>query len=154
MKSNNAYIFLIHSLVRAILLEKPIKDAYLSIFKSIYPCTVRRNFFDAKKHIDHSYFQEICDFIYQADSSEITSASCYSASIVVQLLASLHGIPSDMVIGIKKQDEKIVGHAWIELCSDKFKTKIVNPGHVDLSGYSLLQRMSPDTAISEWATSI
>ncbi|RQS63000.1 hypothetical protein DID96_30635 [Burkholderia sp. Bp8963] len=102
MKNESAYIFLTHSLVRSFLLGQPVSDAYLGIFKSIYPAAVRGEFADAPNHIDQTYLQEVCDSIYQADLLEVGTASCYSASIVVQSLAFLHGIPSDMVIGVKK----------------------------------------------------
>jgi hypothetical protein len=87
------------------LLSQSINDAYLGIFKSIFPSAVRGDFANATDHVNQSYLQEVCDSIFQADLLEIGSASCYSASIDVQSLAFLHGIPSDMVIGIKREGQ-------------------------------------------------
>ncbi|MCY1212154.1 Transglutaminase-like superfamily protein [compost metagenome] len=154
MKNDGAYVFLAHSLVRAMLLSQPISDAYLGIFKSIFPGAVRGEFAGAVGHIDRSNLQEVCDFIYRPDLLEIGGASCYSASIVVQALAFLHGIPSDMVIGVKRQDEKIVGHAWVELCREGSRPEIVNPGGTDLNDYRALTRMNPETAVTGWVASI
>ena len=154
MKSESAYIFLTHSLVRAFLLGHSISDAYLYIFKSVFPAAIRGEFSDTSDHIDQTYLQEVCDSIYQSDLLEVGTASCYSASIVVQSLAFLHGIPSDMVIGVKKQDEKIVGHAWVELARKGSRLEIVNPGRIDLSEYRALTRMNPETAVAEWVASI
>ncbi|RQZ41213.1 MULTISPECIES: lasso peptide biosynthesis B2 protein [unclassified Burkholderia] len=154
MKNDGAYIFLTHSLVRAMLLGRPVSDAYLGIFKSIFPGAVRGRYAGAVGRIDQPYLQEVCDSIYQADLLEMGGASCYSASIVVQALAFLHGIPSDLVIGVKRQDEKVVGHAWIELCRTGSVPEIVNPGRMDLNEYRALTRMNPETAVTGWVASL
>lgn len=154
MKNDGTYIFLVHSLVRAILLGQSIDDAYLGIFKSIFPGAIRGEFASDAGCIGRSYLQEVCDTIYRADLLEIGGASCYSASIVVQVLAFLHGIPSEMVIGVKRQDGKIAGHAWVELCRDGSRREIINPGRMDLNDYCALTRMNPETAVAGWVASI
>jgi len=154
MKNEGLYLFLTHSLVRAMLLGQPKNDAYLSIFKSIFPGAVKGEFASKLSHVNRFYLQEVCDSIYQTDLLEIGSASCYSASIVVQSVAFLHGISSEMVIGIKKQDEKVVGHAWVELCSEESGSEIINPGRMDLNEYRVLNRINPETIVSEWAAKI
>lgn len=154
MKNEHTYIFLAHSLVRAMLLSHPIGDAYLGIFKSIFPGAAKGEFAGTSSPIDQNNLQKVCDFIYQADLLEIGGASCYSASIVVQALAFLHGIQSDIVIGVKRQDEKIVGHAWVELHREGVCPEIVNPGYANLNDYRALTRMNPEMAVAEWVDSI
>lgn len=56
MKNDGAYIFLTHSLVRAMLLGRPVSDAYLGIFKSIFPGAVRGRYVGA---VDTANFQQI-----------------------------------------------------------------------------------------------
>jgi len=43
------------------------------------------------------------------------TASCLSVALTVQTILYSCGIDSFLVIGIKKVDEKIYSHAWVEL---------------------------------------
>jgi hypothetical protein len=126
-------------------------EAYLSIFKYIFPISLRRRFLCYD--IDREYLQGVCNTIYRDDLLELGGASCYSASIVAQSLAYIHNIPSNMVIGIKKEDSKIIGHAWVELIKKHSKNEIISPGSIDISEYKVLHRINPENAVIEWITS-
>ncbi len=154
MKNEIAYIHLAHNFVRAMLLCQPVDSAYLRIFKSIFPGAIRGEFARSSHRVDRSYLQGICDCIYLTDMHETDRASCYSACIVVQAFAFLHGIRSDMVLGVRKQDEKLIGHAWLELHTDSPSPDIVNPGEIGLHEYRVLTRMNPEAAITQWANSL
>ena len=153
MKNENSYIFLAHGLTRAILRSQPIGESYLNIFKTIFPVAILDPY-DSSLNIDQQYLQMVCDTIYEFDAFEVGGASCYSACIVAQALAFLHGISSEMVIGICKQDEKIVGHAWIELVGNQHKRTIINPGRLNLREFREFSRLNPERVVAEWASSL
>jgi hypothetical protein len=131
------------------LLNQPVNEAYLAIFKSIFPCAVRGDFSASSQRIDRRYLQGICDYIYEMDEKESSYASCYSASVVAQVIAFSHGLASEMVLGVKKQDEKIVGHAWIEIIGQP-TGHTISPGSVRIDDFQVLRRYNPEEIIRSW----
>jgi hypothetical protein len=104
MSNEQRLIFLMHGMIRMFLLERPVDEAYLAICKSIFPGAVLREFTTPRNKNHQDYLTKICDYIYELDDNEYSYASCYSASIAVQLVALAGGIDSEVVIGVKKQD--------------------------------------------------
>ncbi|SDV47381.1 lasso peptide biosynthesis protein [Chitinasiproducens palmae] len=154
MKSDDTHLFIVHGVVRAILLDRPVKDAYLAIFKSVFPGAVLGRFGCLSRRTAPLHLQRVCDSLYRIDNVGTACASCYSATIVAQLLAFASSLPSEMVVGVKKQDGKIVGHAWLELGMGMTVPAIVNPGQVDLAEYRPMSRMAPERAIAAWAATL
>ncbi|HTI19155.1 MAG TPA: lasso peptide biosynthesis protein [Trinickia sp.] len=148
MNNERRLIFLLHSVIRALLLERSVDDAYLAICKTVMPGIVMGQFTRSTK-IDSHYLQTVCDFIYQMDNQEWSYASCYSASIVAQLIASANNIDSDIIIGIKKQDGKISGHAWVQIRSVHPK-QIISPGRVSVDDLKVIKRLHPEKALQSW----
>jgi hypothetical protein len=142
-------IFLLHGLIRAHLLARPVDEAYLAICKSVYPGAVFGNFSSLMRSRDHRYLNDICDYIYELDRNESSYASCYSASIAVQLVAITCGIDSEIAIGVKKQDKKIIGHAWVETRGFQPK-KIITPGRTCIDGFKIVKHLHPETSIQAW----
>src|ERR1700675_504985 len=99
MRDERALVFLLHSVVRGMLLNPSLDDPYLAIVKSIYPCAVRGEFITVSRRIDQRYLQGLCDYIYELDERETSYSSCYSASVVIQLIAFVHGVASEMFLG-------------------------------------------------------
>ncbi|WP_181321788.1 lasso peptide biosynthesis protein [Trinickia symbiotica] len=149
MNSEQRHILLLHGLVRALLLERAIDDAYLTICKNVFPGAVLGNFPASPKTIDHHYLTRICDFIYELDGKEWSYASCYSASIVVQLISLVFGVDSEIIIGVKKQDQKMIGHAWVEL-SGVNRKQIITPGRIGINEFKVIKRLRPENAIQSW----
>lgn len=139
MRDEHVFAILLHSIIRTMLLRQPIDEAYAEIFKSTYPCGVFGKF---SRTIDREYLQKICDLIYSTDKREVNQASCYSASLVAQLVAFAHGIATEMAFGIRKQDEKVVGHAWLEIKKGA-AILTINPGNENLNHYSVIKRLNP-----------
>lgn len=149
MNNEHQHILLLHALVRALILDRPIDDAYLAICKNVFPGTVFGSFANSAKGVNHSYLVSACDFIYELDHKEWSYASCYSASIVIHLMSFVSGIDSEIVIGVKKQDAKMVGHAWVEL-NESNRKKIVTPGRIAIENFKIIKRLHPEHAIQSW----
>lgn len=149
MNDEQRLIFLLHSLVRALLLERSIDDAYLAICKNVFPGTVLGKFPVSPEKIDHRYLMRVCDYIYELDDNEWSYASCYSASIVIQLMSLSFGFDSEIVIGVKKQDRKMIGHAWVEM-SGSIQKQIITPGRIGIKDFKVVKRLHPETAIQSW----
>jgi len=138
----------LHSLVRAILKEHSIEHGYLIICKSMFP-SFTLNAPRLRDEIDIRYLQRICDDIYLLDKQELSYTSCYSACIVAQVVAMSYGLATEIVVGIKKQDKKIIGHAWLEHTLGR-QTQIANPGDVNSHDFTEIKRLTPEPAIQTW----
>jgi Transglutaminase-like superfamily len=149
MSNEQRLIFLLHGAIRALLVDRPVDEAYLAICKSIFPGTVLGEFTAPFGKGDHRYLTDICDYIYALDDNELSYASCYSASIAVQLIALAGGIDSEIVVGVKKQDRKMVGHAWVETVGFQPK-RIISPGRIGISDFKVVKRLHPEKAIQSW----
>lgn len=148
MKPESQMLLSLHSLVRAILKEHSIENGYLIICKAMFPSfTLSTHRFRDEIHI--SDLQRICDDIYLLDKQELSYASCYSACIVAQVVAMSYGTPTEIVVGIKKQDKKIIGHAWLEWTRGQ-QTQIANPGDVNPRDFTEIKRLAPEPAIQTW----
>lgn len=149
MRNERMLVFLLHSVVRAMLLEHPVNEAYLLIFKSIFPCAVRGDFVSSTQRTDQHYLQGICDYIYEMDERESGNASCYSASVVAQIIAYSRGLETEMILGVKKEDERVVGHAWIEMTGQP-AGHAISPGRVRVDDFRILKRYNPEEVIRSW----
>lgn len=148
-------VFLLHALIRTLLVERPVEEAYLGICKSVLPGLVLGEFGEPGSHpavremASLRYLTRICDYIYALDDKEWSYASCYSASIAVQLIALARGVPARIAIGVKKQDAKMVGHAWVEL-GDAPTAAVINPGRVCVDDFKVVKRLDAETALQLW----
>ncbi|WP_206951346.1 lasso peptide biosynthesis protein [Trinickia acidisoli] len=148
MKHDVPMILALHGLVRAILTNHSIEDGYLIICKSLFPSFIFRTttYVQGTDSVD---LQSICDAIYRLDESELSYASCYSACMVAQIVAMTYGIPAEIIVGIKKQDKKLLGHAWLEYAANG-RTQIVNPRGADPRDFTEIKRLTPETTIQTW----
>lgn len=148
MKPDSPILLPLHSLVRAILQQNSVEHGYLIICKSVFPSFVLRTD-SIKGEIEPTDLQKICDYLYLLDEQELSYTSCYSACIAAQIVAMTYGIPTEIIIGIRKQDKKIVGHAWLEYTLDR-QTKIANPGDADPRDFTEVKRLCPETTVQTW----
>ena len=148
MSNNTSVILALHGLVRAVLTQNSMEHGYLIICKSIYPSLVYKTNI-SKYALGQRELQEICDHIYSFDKEEVSYASCYSACISAQLIAMAHKVPSEIIIGMKKQDKKITGHAWLE-CEISRQREIINPGNIDITDFHETKRLNPEITIKNW----
>ena len=130
-------------------MERPVDEAYLFICKAIFPGAVLGQLAPSPGSVDHRYLKSVCDFIYELDEKEWSYASCYSACIAAHIIAMSCGIPSEIAIGVKRQDKKITGHAWLEI-KDSDETHIVNPGRAHIGDFQVIKRLKPETTIESW----
>jgi len=103
MKNERAYIFMLHGVVRALLLNSTASEASLAIYKAVFPGAVGDRFLATRRHIDQSYLQMVADLLYEMDRQEIGYSSCYSVSLVLQIIAFVHGVDSQILLGVKNR---------------------------------------------------
>ena len=149
MHPDRTVLALLHCVVRAVLLDTRqgrTGDPYLALVRAVYPYAV---FGGARPPPDGEALQAACDTICRLDDGGTGLVSCYSASMVVQLLAMAHGLSSEMLIGVRKQDQRLSGHAWVEV---RLRNGIccINPGRLELSRYRILRRRAPEAELLQW----
>jgi len=149
MRNEQPLIFALHGLIRSVLMERPVDEAYLFICKAIFPGAVLGQLAPPSGSIDHRYLKRVCDFIYELDKKEWSYTSCYSASITAHIIAFSCDIPSEIAIGVKRQDKKITGHAWLEV-EGADETHIINPGHANVGDFQVIKRLKPEATIESW----
>ncbi|HVW52266.1 MAG TPA: lasso peptide biosynthesis protein [Trinickia sp.] len=150
MKYEQSLLLVVHSLVRAILISNPIDPGYLMICKAVFPGYVLqpRQRWSSTAIVQ---LERICDDIYRLDGRELSYASCYSACITAQAIGLIKGIRSEIVLGVKKQDEKLVGHAWLE-CNAEREVKIITPGKIATTEFTEIKRLNPEKVVQNWIT--
>lgn len=147
MNNEQCLIDLLHCTVRNILINQSVSDPYLSIIKAVYPSSL---FSEVKtKPINNHYLQSICNYIYDINNEQVNYSSCYSASIVVQIIAMAHGVSSEIVIGIKKQDMKVLGHAWVEV-NTRGGLFVANPGYINIKDFKPIRKLNPNNVLHNW----
>jgi hypothetical protein len=149
MTNEQRLIFVMHGMIRMFLIERPVDEAYLAICKSIFPGAALGKFSTPRNKNQRDYLTKICDYICELDDNEYSYASCYSTSIAVQMIALASGIDSEVVVGVKKQDRKLVGHAWVEII-ESCSLQIVTPGRTCIDGFRVIKRLHPERAIQAW----
>lgn len=143
-------LLVVHSLVRSILISNPIDQGYLMICKAVFPGYALQPCQKCSPTavID---FARVCDDIYRLDERELSYASCYSACITAQAIGLINGFRSELVLGVKKQDEKLIGHAWLE-CNAGGEVKLITPGKIDTTVFTAIKRLDPEKTIQNWMT--
>jgi hypothetical protein len=150
MTHEESLLIALHSLVRSVLTGNSIEHGYLIVCKALFPGYVLQR----RRHTssaDIAKLERICKDIYHLDDIEVSSASCYSACVTAQAFCLSIGVESEIVIGITKQDEKLVGHAWLE-CELRGRTKIITPGSIDTTIFTETKRLNPEETVTKWMT--
>src|SRR5947209_8304588 len=107
---------LLHNVVRSLVTELGFEASYrllaLQLF-GLHENPNRQGF----EQLSAKDLQEIADWLYRLDEEERIVASCYSVSLTLDLMAYSQGENPVLVMGLKKVDEKLLGHAWLQLSS-------------------------------------
>jgi hypothetical protein len=149
MKYDRVYIALIHAMVKNLLMAYPVEEAHARIFRHLFPYTVWEKFERKAGESCERALQRVCDVVYELDEAEAGRASCYSASLVAQALAYLWRQPVELVIGLRRSDQKIFGHAWLEIAGGDGVVRVVSPGRVPVGAYRVSKRLAPEDLIGD-----
>lgn len=121
---NKVYFTAAHSFVRLLLLENDFMDAYEKVAIHMYPLHVSAG----RRKADQVNPDELCrlgQMLYEMDENDHLITSCVSIAVTVQAVLFSAGYESDLLIGVKKIDEKLFSHAWVRLGDGR----TIDPNH-------------------------
>ena len=90
--------------------------------------------------------KQICKFLYYADQKGWIVSSCYSISLTLFYFGTVFGHKMEIIMGVRKIDERLVGHAWVK-CDNE---KILNPGNFDIDSLSIIKTLSLKDGLESW----
>ncbi|MBD8840540.1 MULTISPECIES: lasso peptide biosynthesis B2 protein [Paenibacillus] len=111
---NKVYFTTVHAFVRLLLLETDFVDAYEKIAIHMYPLHVSAGRREANR-IETDELCRLGQMMYEMDENDHLITSCVSIAMTVQAILFSAGYESDLLIGVKKIDEKLFSHAWVRL---------------------------------------
>ncbi|MEK5333082.1 lasso peptide biosynthesis B2 protein [Lysinibacillus sp. FSL W8-0992] len=115
---NECYFTTIHGFVRFILLEYDFEEAYEKIAVHMYPLYASAT--DRKvNEIDIDELYRLGQLLYRLDEDDHLVTSCVSIAVTIQAILFSGGYESDLLIGVKKIDQKLFSHAWVQLKNGK-----------------------------------
>ena len=98
--------------------------------------------------IDYRQLTTFSSELYEMDEKNLLVSSCVSIAMTNQFLLYSCGVQSDLVIGIKKMDEKLFSHAWIETEDGQ---KIDPQNH--LGELTVMNRFILKNQVEKWVSS-
>ena len=146
MSSPKFIAALLHNVVRSMILELGFEPSYRILALQhfhLHENPDRRGF----ERLSAKDMRQVADWLYRLDAEERVVASCYSVSLTLQLMAYAQGDNPEMVIGLKKADEKLLGHAWLKLRSGE----VINPGNESLENMAVMRRLVMVDVVNQWA---
>jgi len=113
-KTSLIYFVSLHTLIRHLLLDKGFNETFYELSVRYFPLY---NGYGTNKmrRPNIKELEFLSKYVSQMDERGDLTASCLSVALTVQTILYSCGIDSFLVIGIKKVDEKIYSHAWVEL---------------------------------------
>lgn len=136
---------MLHDMIRSMCLSMNFKDVFSIICNHSF-CLVD-NFSQINlPKIGQNFFQNLANLLYTLDQKESVVASCYSVSLTAFCIAASRGLNPYLVIGLDKLDEKLRGHAWIELPGGC----LANPGLLDITKMSVLHKWNINDGLDKW----
>ncbi|PHM37558.1 lasso peptide biosynthesis protein [Xenorhabdus innexi] len=105
----------------------------------------KNNIFDLNRKISH--IKNFLRIMHDKNGMYKEDSTCYTLSLCIQLYLYSNGYDSKLIYGITKVDQRIFGHAWVELDDSKLKKEVLfNPGRVNLDEMKKIdsKKMSED----------
>jgi hypothetical protein len=115
---NEEYFTTVHGFVRMILLEYDFEEAYEKIAVHMFPLYASATGRKVNK-IDIDELYRLGQLLYRLDEDDYLVTSCVSIAVTIQAILFSGGYESDLLIGVKKIDQKLFSHAWVQLKNGK-----------------------------------
>jgi hypothetical protein len=135
-------------MVRCLLLQHGFERAYAMIAVQMFPL-----FESASRRrvapIRRQQLSELGLYLYELDDQESLTTSCLSIAIMIQALLFSCGQEAELIIGVRKQDAKLLGHAWVQLGDGQ----VIDPNDLRRN-MVVLQRFSMRTQVERWAATV
>lgn len=144
---NEGYFITVHGFVRMLLLEYDFEEAYEKIAVHLFPLYASASGRKVNE-IDLDELSQSGQLLYRLDEEDHLVTSCVSIAITIQAILFCGGYDSDLIIGVKKIDQKLFSHAWVQLkCGKKIDP---NNKNEDLK---VLQTYNMNKYTERWALS-
>ncbi len=113
-KDTNEYGLILHSMIRNLLMKDDFIEVYRQLSVQMFPLfesAVRRK----ASPIDRKELHKLGEYLIRLDEDDHLVATCVSVAVTMQVLLFCTGVEADLLIGVKKIDEKLFAHAWVRL---------------------------------------
>jgi hypothetical protein len=137
---------LLHGVVRTLIVELGFEASIRTLALSHYHLHENPNRSGFRK-MSPRQLQDTADWLYRLDQEERIVASCYSVALTVDLLAFSQGESPALLLGLRKLDEHLLGHAWLQMPSGR----IINPGRQSLENMVIMKRLVMADMVNQWA---
>lgn len=142
------YAAVLHTLVRCLVLQYGFERAYHLIAVQLFPLFESAHRRGAAS-VRPAQLVALGDYLYTLDDQESLTTSCLSIAIATQAVLFSVGQEADLLIGVKKQDRKLLGHAWVCLPDGQ----VIDPG-IQGRGLTLLHRFTMRAEVEKWVGDI
>ena len=89
--------------------------AFLTVFGRVLPLRTTLRLLDTRRRgprrVSAERLAAIADGVFRAD---VVHRSCWKRAAVLRRYLLLNGIETAVVFGVRKGEEKLAGHAWLE----------------------------------------
>ncbi|HEK9103804.1 lasso peptide biosynthesis B2 protein [Bacillus sp. Xin] len=145
---NQGYFTTTHAFVRMMLLEYDFEEAYEKIAIHMYPLYTSASARKIKD-IETNELRNHGKILYDLDENDHLITSCVSIAVTIQSILFSNGLDANLLIGVKKIDNKLFSHAWVEL--ENGESIDPNNKNKDLQ---VLQKYSMHTYAERWVLSL
>lgn len=112
--TNREYFTTIHAFGRMMLLNNEFEEAYKNIAIHLFPLYASAG----QRHagnIDTYNLEQYGKHLYALDEDDHLITSCVSIALTIQSVLFSSGCNANLLIGVKKIDDKLFSHAWVQL---------------------------------------
>ena len=141
-------LMLLHAVVRGMLLTGGLEQGYGLIFRSILPFVSNCG---QKPAMTVRDLQRLAARLYRGDKEMAFTSSCLSISVLIQMLSFWCGIPAELRIGLRKEDGKLLGHAWV-VCEMDGRQVTISTGATEPAAYRVTRTFEPTHRSWKWTT--
>ncbi|MEC1259171.1 lasso peptide biosynthesis B2 protein [Bacillus swezeyi] len=114
LEKKHEYFTAVHAFVRMMLLNHEFEEAYEKIAVHMFPLYASAKQRNAARLNTHD-LQEHGKQLYSLDEADHLVTSCVSIALTIQSILFSNGCNADLLIGVKKIDDKLFSHAWVQL---------------------------------------
>lgn len=141
----------LHAIIRDLLPKGTIDSVRTNIFSVLYP--TRHWLFEMRPanspDLAPSDISLMCSYLEHLEKNEKTTSSCSSITLTAEALAYAGNLESKLLIGLRKDDFKLLGHAWLEIIVDG-KMHLINPNDQPVHEFTPIVTEGADGLLLKW----
>lgn len=145
---NHEYFTTVHAFVRMMLLNYDFEEAYEKIAIHLFPLYASAQQRGAGL-LDIDELHQNGEYLYSLDEDDHLVTSCVSIALTIQSILFSNGSDADLMIGVKKIDDKLFSHAWVQMENGKS----IDPNHKN-KDLKVLQTYKMSAYAERWVLSL